>query len=275
MWSIKKVINHFPSEVSINLTILQGDTLQMNQFPLLTGSRTASLNIPYTGTCFFEDIGNRPLGPSTQTWGVIISYLFRRWIFRYEGNGELEVTIYSDGALHFSSPNGGTIFPINTTDEFTIESVQFPGVFLRMDGDSIISFIGMGAGTVNCTWGAGPYEKFNIAPLPDGSYTIGSRQFPNVFLRLDGTGVSQPTGPGGGHVNLQWGHGNASAFEKFHLRDQGDGTYAIESFHFPGVFLRMDGNGISANHHPGGTVNCQFGAGAYEKFRISPAPPTN
>ena len=120
MWSINKVINHFPTEVSINLTILAGDTLQMNAFPLLTGPRTASINVPYTGTCFFEDIGDQPLGPSTQTWGVVIDYLFRRWIFRYEGNGELEVTVHADGSLSFHSPSGGTIFPVNTTNEFTI-----------------------------------------------------------------------------------------------------------------------------------------------------------
>jgi hypothetical protein len=83
---------------------------------------------------------------------------------------------------------------------------------------------------------------------------------------MDGSGVSQFTGPGGGAVNCQFG---ADAFEKFQLVPLSDGSVAIQSVAFPGVFLRMDGSGVSQFTGPGGgVVNCQFGADAFERFRI-------
>ena len=45
---------------------------------------------------------------------------------------------------------------------FTIQSVQFPGVFLRMDGTGVNQFSGSGAGVVNCQYGARSYEQFKL-----------------------------------------------------------------------------------------------------------------
>ena len=43
----------------------------------------------------------------------------------------------------------------------------------------------------------------------------------------------------------------------------------LESAHFDNVFLRMDGNGVTSMTGPGGgTVNCQFGVGPWEKFKL-------
>eukprot|EP00731_Ephydatia_muelleri_P029668 Em0021g191a len=56
----------------------------------------------------------------------------------------------------------------------TIESVQFPGVFLRMDGGSVTSFNGAGAGTVNCQYGAGPYEMFVLRAYSGDQFSIES-----------------------------------------------------------------------------------------------------
>ena len=151
---------------------------------------------------------------------------------------------------------------------FTIESAQFSNVFLRMDGNGVTSTTGPGGGTVNCQYGAFAWEKFKIAKLSDGYYTIESVQFPNVFLRMDGNGVTSTTGPGGGTVNCQYG---AFAWEKFKIAKLSDGYYTIESVQFPNVFLRMDGNGVTSTTGPGGgTVNCQYGAFAWEKYRIAP-----
>ena len=73
--------------------------------------------------------------------------------------------------------------------------------------------------------------------------TIGSAAFKNIFLRLDGTGVTQPTGPGGGGANAQFGPG---PMQQFRLEDQADGSVAIASVAFPKVYLRLDGRGITA-----------------------------
>lgn len=147
-----------------------------------------------------------------------------------------------------------------------IGSVQFPNVFLRMDGNGVTAPVGPGAGTVNCQFGAGPYEKFRFVDQGDGMVAIVSVQFPNVCLRMDGNGVTAFAGAGAGMVNCQFG---AGPWEKFRLIDQGKGIFSIESVQFPGVVLRMDGHSVTAFAGAGaGTVNCQFGAGPYEKFRI-------
>jgi hypothetical protein len=96
--------------------------------------------------------------------------------------------------------------------------------------------------------------------------TIGSAAFKNIFLRLDGKGVTHPTGPGGGVVNAQFG---AGSLQQFRLENQADGSVAIASVAFPGVYLRLDGRGITGPGN-GGVVNAQFGVGPWEKFQLEP-----
>jgi hypothetical protein len=156
----------------------------------------------------------------------------------------------------------------------SFQSVAFPNVFLRMDGTGVTKMTGPGGGTVNCQYTAGPWEKFNLvlqkdsAGRNDGSVAIGSIAFPNVFLRMDGTGVTKMTGPGGGTVNCQY---TVGPWEKFFLTPQSDGSLAVASIAFPNVFLRMDGTGVTKMTGPGGgTVNCQYTAGPWEKYRLAP-----
>ena len=53
------------------------------------------------------------------------------------------------------------------------------------------------------------------------------------------------------------------------IQGQYCGTYTFESVHFPGVYLRMDGNEVTEFVGPGGgVVNCQFGADAWEEFKL-------
>ena len=89
------------------------------------------------------------------------------------------------------------------TDVMSIASVQFQGVYLRMDGSGM---------KVNCQYGAGTYEKFNLVPQSDGSVAIASLQFPGAYLYMDGSGVTQPSGTGGGTVNCQYGVGTYETF---------------------------------------------------------------
>ena len=148
----------------------------------------------------------------------------------------------------------------------TIESVQFPGVFLRMDGGSVTSFNGAGAGTVNCQYGAGPYEMFVLRAYSGDQFSIESLQFPGAFLRMDGGSVKRATSTGSGTVNAQF---TAGPYERFAVRQVSGGQYSFESVQFPGVFMRMDGSSVTKPNGGGsGTVNCQLGVGPWELFYI-------
>ena len=139
-----------------------------------------------------------------------------------------------------------------------------------MDGNGVTKSVGPGGGIVNCQFGTGPYEKFKLDCVDSCNYTIESVQFPGVYLRLDGSGVTESVGPGGGVVNCQFG---AGPYEKFKLVYVGaDYSFNVQSVQFPGVYLRMDGKGVAAFAGPGGgVVNCQFGPGPYEKFKLKSA----
>jgi hypothetical protein len=148
----------------------------------------------------------------------------------------------------------------------TIRSAEYRNVYLRMDGSGITSYAPYGAGTINCQSGAGPDEKFQIVPQGDGSVAIASVAFPNVYLRMDSSGITSFAPYGAGTVNCQFGVGPD---EKFRIVPQGDGSVAIASVAFSNVYLRMDGSGVTSFAPYGaGTVNCQFGVGPSEKFRL-------
>ncbi|WP_327090202.1 hypothetical protein OIE66_06155 [Nonomuraea sp. NBC_01738] len=152
----------------------------------------------------------------------------------------------------------------------TIQSAAFPSAHLRMDGSAVTSTTDQGGGTVNCQYGPpSPWESYRVQRQGDGSVTLESVAFPKVYLRMDGSTVTTTTDSGSGRVNCQYG--NPGTYEKFHVRDQADGSVALESAAFPKVFLRVDGAAVTSYQGPGsGTVNCQYGgAGPYEKFFLA------
>ncbi len=100
----------------------------------------------------------------------------------------------------------------------------------------------------------------------NNGHTIGDYTVDNIFLRMDGSEVTKFMPSGGGTVNCQV---KAGPWEKFNIEKQANGTYTIESIAFPGVYLRMDGRGVNESNPIGGVVNCQLGAGPWEKFKIS------
>ena len=158
---------------------------------------------------------------------------------------------------------------VNFSKPMLIQSVAFKDVFLRRDGKGISTTCGAGAGKVNCQRSMAPTGAFKVQKQTDGTFTIESSKYPGVFLRMDGNGIHAFAGSGSGRVNCQFG---ASAWERFKLHEQSDGSYTIESAAFPNVFLRMDGNNPSRKEEDFGTVNCQYGAGAYEKFYLQNMP---
>lgn len=160
----------------------------------------------------------------------------------------------------------------------TIGPVQVGGVFLRMDGSDVKAANPNGAGVVNCQVNEGPWEQFHLEPQGDGTYAIASIAFPGVYLRMDGTGLSDDN-PGEGIVNCQFGVG---PWEKFKI-NKGKGPFTgltIESAQFANVFLKMDISSCTSNSAPGcGKVTCVWGANfeppMEESFEILPPPNIN
>ena len=101
-----------------------------------------------------------------------------------------------------------------TNGTVAFELVAFPGRFLRLDGRGVTDFLPPGGGVVNVQFGAFAWEQFwprRQFGGPD-KFTFESAAFPNVFLRLDGTGVTHFLGSGGGTLNAQFA---AYAWEHF------------------------------------------------------------
>jgi phospholipase C len=147
-----------------------------------------------------------------------------------------------------------------------IQSVKFPNVFLRLDGRGITQPVPSGAGVVNAQYTQGPWETFVLEQHGDGTISFASVAFPGVYLRLDGTGVTQRVPGGGGVANAQFGVG---ATEKFQPEPQDDGSVAFLSALFPVVYLRLDGTGVTQPTNDGGGVaNAQYTAGDLEMFKI-------
>ncbi len=147
-----------------------------------------------------------------------------------------------------------------------IQSAAFPKAYLRMDGTGVAAPVADGGGTVNCQSGVAAFETLVEQPQPDGTVALASFSFPNVYLRMDGRGVESTTDTGAGVVNCAYGVG---PWEKFNERPQPDGTVALESAAFPGVYLRMAAPGVDEfAASGGGRVNCQFGAGSWERFHL-------
>jgi phospholipase C len=148
------------------------------------------------------------------------------------------------------------------------------GVYLQMDGTGVNGHSPTGHGRLRAGHGAGVFDQFKMSPRPtDGSAhltTFESVAHPNVYLRMDGSGVTQATSLGGGIVNMSWGKGQN---EEFWVRYNANGTVSFESKAFPGAFLRL-----SMGEIPGETgisVNCQYGsAGEFEQFRLEEPPAT-
>jgi hypothetical protein len=96
---------------------------------------------------------------------------------------------------------------------------------------------------------------------------IRSQAFSGNYLSVDGTGVTAPTGPGGGTVSVSK---TVSPRERFLLEKRWDGTVAIRSCAYDNVYIRMIAD-INAPSGPGGgTVNLQYTAGPREAFRLVP-----
>jgi len=64
------------------------------------------------------------------------------------------------------------------TGSVSLQSAQYPNVFVRLDGTHTTTFQGDGSGTVNCQFGAGAWEQFRLMSPGDGSIAFQSDAFP-------------------------------------------------------------------------------------------------
>ncbi|KAE8378313.1 hypothetical protein BDV26DRAFT_292410 [Aspergillus bertholletiae] len=99
--------------------------------------------------------------------------------------------------------------------------------------------------------------------------SIESQKFPGSYLRIDGRGVKEYSGSGGGVVNVQTYVGSYETL--IIVNNPDDDTFSILSSAFPNVYLRMDGSDVkSGEKYPqgAGKVNCQWGSHTWEKFRF-------
>jgi hypothetical protein len=185
-----------------------------------------------------------------------------------------------------------------------IQSVRFPNAFLRMGANLVTQTNNNGSGTVNCQYydqshgpnyptpNIGNSEVFDLIPLGGnpGAYAIRSLAYPQAFLRINGSNVSQRETNGSGTVNCQYYSGgvypqyNSSDYEHFLIgpavlrMGPNPEYYFISAGQFSHAFLRIDGSALKQfESQGGGTVNCQYYSGGsdlpnsvdqYEVFNI-------
>lgn len=127
------------------------------------------------------------------------------------GTVNCQTTMDAAGQFKVHQRNDGAV---------AFESILYPGIYLRLAGNGIRSFAGAGAGLLNCQFGADAWEHFKLHEQPDGSYTIESAAFPNVYLRMDGNNPSKKT-DNFGKVNCQYGAGSCEKFYLVNVPDTG------------------------------------------------------
>jgi len=89
-----------------------------------------------------------------------------------------------------------------TDGTFCIQNNQF-SCYLSLNGNGCTTMTGDGCGSVICQPSCQAWEKFKIIQA-NGGWGIQSNNWPNVFLRLDGSSISSFNGNGGGILNAQY-----------------------------------------------------------------------
>ena len=150
----------------------------------------------------------------------------------------------------------------SVTSTFWLETVsQSSGIFTQLQYSQTVflNFNGL-------TWPHVSVATLRLVPVVPCRFA--SADFVGVYLRLDGSNVS-PSSPLGGTVNGQFG---AMTWERFSIEPQSDGSSAIASIQFPGVYLALNGTGVNPSHPTGGSVQAAWGVGANSRFFLRDQP---
>ena len=150
-----------------------------------------------------------------------------------------------------------------------------PTVYLHMDGTGL-SVSHKTGGSVYAGFANNIDDKFKIFPIKQSSsnqpdsqlVAIRSATQDNIYLRLDGTGVTTYLDRGGGTASCRFGIDDG-ALETFHREIEADGQVAFRSTAFNSVYLRLDHWHVKT---PGdrGQVNAQFGKYTLETNHLEP-----
>ncbi|KAF8419106.1 hypothetical protein EV426DRAFT_567771 [Tirmania nivea] len=108
-----------------------------------------------------------------------------------------------------------------------------------------------------------------VAP-PPLCVAIKSVQFGGRYVSMNGSGIRSQVPGGGGHVKVQTFIGGWETFELV-CHPEERNIVSFKSTCFDNVFIRAESKGLGRGQtpgHGGGLVNCQYGCGKLEKFRI-------
>ena len=97
---------------------------------------------------------------------------------------------------------------------------------------------------------------------------IKSVHFASRYVKMDASGLRSHHPAGGGHVLVQT---YIAGWEEFELVRHPDNLVSFKAIYFDNIFLRAEAKGLNPGQTPdggGGVVNCQYGCGRFEKFRI-------
>lgn len=125
------VNNHYREAIKAFRTIVnQNEQMKINQ-TLGHGF----IEVFGVGTINFNDIAQDQLGGfSKKTWGVLISYQGEEIVFRYEGGGELNVTINKYGQAELS---GNGEFSRVQLPSFVLEEEKKPFQPVIVDNEKV------------------------------------------------------------------------------------------------------------------------------------------
>lgn len=110
MWNLTIINNYREAITGFDMVINKNDK---GRVPHALGN--GYINVVGVGTINFTDIGEQHVGGfSTATWGVLISYQGEELVFRYEGGGEIQVTINQFGQAEITGNGGFSRVPLSS-----------------------------------------------------------------------------------------------------------------------------------------------------------------
>jgi hypothetical protein len=101
-----KIINHYPDTVQLQGggKVSSGDTGEVNNLG------NFEVTVPGIGTARLFDLGDKKLpnyeSYPKETWGVLLRYKSIEAYYRYEGGGQLTLSIDKFGSIVVSTSNG-------------------------------------------------------------------------------------------------------------------------------------------------------------------------
>ena len=208
----------------------------------------------------------------------------------YKGNWTV-VSIFSYSISGFIGPRFvptmvKDFLKLATLKTVSFQSLYFPKNALRCDGSAVTYHTDGGGGIVNCQYDhVGALEKFiifsleavpsNVAEETEAIVFINTTIWNDVYLRMDGSNVTEYNAEGSGVVNSQFMPlDEYGMFVITRHRNSFWSYYSIRSLFYSKSYLRLEAIGVDHYRTGGeGTVNCQYwlkpnDIGNYERFNI-------